>query len=88
MLRGIWKQLTVLTLCICLFCMGTVACLAEDMTEEPAVDIKDRKLTEEELVQIVRFACTAASLSTQTHGGIASVPELAAVEQKMEAANG
>ena len=49
MLRGIWKQLTVLTLCICLFCMGTVACLAEDMTEEPAVDIKDRKLTEEEL---------------------------------------
>ena len=38
MLRGIWKQLTVLTLCICLFCMGTVACLAEDMTEEPAVE--------------------------------------------------
>ena len=34
MLRGIWKQLTVLTLCICLFCMGTVACLAEDMTED------------------------------------------------------
>ena len=49
---------------------------------------RPEELTEEELVQIVRFACTAASLSTQTHGGIASVPELAAVEQKMEAANG
>ncbi len=32
-------------------------------------------LTEEELTQIVRFACTAASLSTQKHGGITSVPE-------------
>ena len=33
------------------------------------------ELTEEELRQIVRFACTAASLSTQKHGGITSVPE-------------
>ena len=32
-------------------------------------------LTEEELAQIVRFACTAASLSTQKHGGITSVPD-------------
>ena len=32
-------------------------------------------LTEEELTRIVRFACTAASLSTQKHGGITSVPE-------------
>ena len=32
-------------------------------------------LTEEELTQIVRFACTAASLSTQMHGGITSVPD-------------
>ncbi len=33
-------------------------------------------LTEEELRGIVSFACTAASLSTQKHGGISSVPEL------------
>ena len=33
------------------------------------------QLTEEELTNIVRFACTAASLSTQKHGGISSVPE-------------
>lgn len=32
------------------------------------------QLTQEELHQIVRFACTAASLSTQKHGGITSVP--------------
>ena len=42
----------------------------------------------EELVQIVRFACIAASLSTQMHGGITSVPEPESVEQKMEAENG
>ena len=36
-------------------------------------------LTEEELRKIVRFACTAASLSTQKHGGITSVPEEADV---------
>ena len=37
-------------------------------------------LTEEELRKIVRFACTSASLSTQKHGGITSVPEEADVE--------
>ena len=31
-------------------------------------------LSEAELTQIVRFACTSASLSTQKHGGISSVP--------------
>ena len=36
-------------------------------------------LSETELRQIVRFACTAASLSTQKHGGITSVPEKKAV---------
>ncbi len=36
---------------------------------------KPNELTEEDLLQIVRFACTAASLSTQKHGGITSVPE-------------
>ena len=40
-------------------------------------------LTEAELSRIVRFACTAASLSTQKHGGITSVPELADVEQRL-----
>ncbi len=33
------------------------------------------ELTEAELSGIVRFACTAASLSTQKHGGITSVPD-------------
>ena len=33
------------------------------------------ELTEAELTGIVRFACTAASLSTQKHGGITSVPD-------------
>ena len=42
-------------------------------------------LTEEELTQIVRFACTAASLSTQKHGGITSVPTLSEVEQYLRA---
>ena len=36
---------------------------------------KPANLTETELRRIVGFACTAASLSTQTHGGITSVPE-------------
>ncbi|MBQ9265191.1 MAG: carbohydrate kinase [Clostridia bacterium] len=40
-------------------------------------------LSEEELTQIVRFACTAASLSTQKHGGITSVPDKKAVERKL-----
>ena len=41
-------------------------------------------LSEEELTRIVRFACTAASLSTQKHGGITSVPEYSEVEQRLE----
>lgn len=41
------------------------------------------ELTEEDLTQIVRFACTAASLSTQKHGGIGSVPEPDEVEEKL-----
>ena len=39
-------------------------------------------LSEAELTQIVRFACTAASLSTQKHGGITSVPTLTEVKEK------
>jgi len=38
------------------------------------------ELAEEELTRIVRFACTAASLSTQKHGGITSVPDREAVD--------
>ncbi len=41
------------------------------------------ELTAAELEDIVRFACTAASLSTQKHGGISSVPELDEVLQKI-----
>ena len=41
------------------------------------------ELTVREMTDITRFACTAASLSTQKHGGISSVPELADVEKKM-----
>lgn len=42
------------------------------------------ELTAEELERIVRFACTAASLSTRKHGGITSVPEQAEVESFLE----
>ena len=41
------------------------------------------ELTEEDLTGIVRFACTAASLSTQKHGGITSVPSFEEVEQRI-----
>lgn len=41
------------------------------------------ELSEDDLRQIVRFACTAASLSTQKHGGITSVPEEAEVLKKI-----
>ena len=44
---------------------------------------RPEELTVQELEAITRFACTAASLSTQTHGGISSVPELADVEKKL-----
>ncbi|MDO4865772.1 MAG: carbohydrate kinase [Clostridia bacterium] len=40
-------------------------------------------LTVQEMTDITRFACTAASLSTQKHGGISSVPELEEVERKL-----
>ena len=40
-------------------------------------------LTVDEMKEIIRFACTAASLSTQKHGGISSVPELEAVEARL-----
>jgi len=41
------------------------------------------KLEETELRDIVSFACTAAGLSTQKHGGISSVPEYDAVMERM-----
>lgn len=44
---------------------------------------RPQDLTEEELRQIVTFGCTAASLSTQRHGGISSVPEPGDVEARM-----
>ena len=40
-------------------------------------------LTEAELRDTVRFACTAAGLSTTKHGGISSVPELQTVLDRM-----
>ena len=42
---------------------------------------RPEELTEEELAGIVRFACAAASLSTEKAGGISSVPEMAEVEE-------
>ena len=42
-------------------------------------------LSEAELTQIVRFACTAASLSTQKHGGITSVPDKQEVLLRIDA---
>ena len=41
-------------------------------------------LTEPELRGIVRFACTAATLSTQAYGGISSVPKQEDVERMLE----
>lgn len=41
------------------------------------------ELNEEELRQVVGFACTAAGLSTTKSGGISSVPELAQVLERM-----
>lgn len=41
------------------------------------------KLTKEELLDIVSFACTAAGLSTTRPGGISSVPELNEILQRM-----
>ena len=41
---------------------------------------KPDALEEGELREVVRFACTAAGLSTTRHGGISSIPTLAEVE--------
>ncbi|MCR4884936.1 MAG: carbohydrate kinase [Clostridiales bacterium] len=48
-----------------------------------ALGKKPTEVTEQELREIVRFACTAASLSTQKHGGISSVPAQADVLAKL-----
>ena len=40
-------------------------------------------LTEGDLTDITRFACTAASLSTQKHGGISSVPAMEEVLERL-----
>jgi fructokinase len=40
-------------------------------------------LTEAELRDVVRFACTSAGLSTTRSGGISSVPEYAEVLERM-----
>ena len=45
---------------------------------------KPDDLTADDLREIVTFACTAASLSTQKHGGISSVPEEAEVIAKIK----
>ena len=45
--------------------------------------VHPRDLTEANLKEIVLFGCTAASLSTQRHGGITSVPALEDVQAKM-----
>ena len=44
------------------------------------------ELTEAEVTAIVRFACAAASLSTQKHGGITSVPDLQEVQAILDRA--
>ena len=41
------------------------------------------ELSVDELTAVTRFACTAASLSTQKHGAISSVPEIAEVEARL-----
>ena len=46
MLKGMWKKLTVLMLCISLSCAGVVTCLAESTTEESADEaaIRERSI--------------------------------------------
>ena len=46
-------------------------------------DKRPETLTAEELTEIVRFACTAAGLSTTRPGGISSVPDCAEVLARM-----
>lgn len=40
------------------------------------LDKRPDELTEEELYEVVHFACTSAGLSTTKYGGISSVPAL------------
>ena len=47
------------------------------------LDTCPEALNEEELTDLVRFACTSASLSTTRHGGISSVPEYRTVLERM-----
>lgn len=49
---------------------------------------KIEELGSEELNDVVRFACTAAGLSTTKHGGIPSVPSLAEVENALKQRKG
>ncbi len=50
-------------------------CGGSALSEILSLGVDLEKLGEEELRRIARFAVTAASLSTQKHGGIPSVPE-------------
>ena len=52
---------------------GTGTSSAGTLTVGTGAGDADRVVTDE-LRRIVTFACTAASLSTQKHGGISSVP--------------
>ena len=47
---------------------------------------RPQALSREELLSIVRYACCAATLSTRTHGGISSVPDMQDVLSCMKAA--
>lgn len=49
-----------------------------------SVGKKIEALNKDELDDIVRFACTAAGLSTMRHGGIPSIPTLEETEQAMK----
>ena len=48
------------------------------------MDCAPKALTDTQLREITRFACTSAGLSTTRPGGISSVPELQTVIEKME----
>lgn len=45
--------------------------------------VKPEELTDAQLKEIVRFACTSAGLSTERSGGISSVPDMEAVLRRM-----
>ena len=46
--------------------------------------VSPAQLTEQQLLELGTFACTAASLSTEKSGGIPSIPEEAAVMAVMD----